>query len=436
MPRTSHYRLPRKALAGVVTGVLASSAVAAALAGTAVNGSFGFNPIGGSADTSTWNPAAPFVLPEGFRQYVVSDETDLNIYGPGGIYPVSDGDGDDWPDMTTVNETGPHKGRYLYRTHEVRGLNGTTVPGTVGGVVSVVDLETGEARILVGPDTVNDYQALDGLRWTPWGTLLFAEEVSGGRLIEIVLDKNDPMTATAVIDRPAVGRLAHEGIDVGPDGSLYVIDENRGGAIFRFVPDAPGNLASGKLYALKVTGTDGVGQGQWVGPLDPANARAAAAAAGAFGYQRPEDIEVIGKKLYVAVTEGPVVGGVEAYDGRVIAIDLKTLKVTNFVKPNVNVPVEIGAQTGFDNPDNLAEAPNGDLVIIEDNVPSDIWWARPDEDGDGDSDEVLLFASLTDPGAEGTGIYWGKDNKTLFVNIQHSAAPNGDGTWAITNRKK
>jgi secreted PhoX family phosphatase len=48
---------------------------------------------------------------------------------------------------------------------------------------------------------------------------------------------------------------------------------------------------------------------------------------------------------------------------------------------------------------------------------------------------VHLFASLSDPGAEGTGIYWGKDPHTMFVNVQHSAAPDGDATWAITNRK-
>jgi len=72
---------------------------------------------------------------------------------------------------------------------------------------------------------------------------------------------------------------------------------------------------------------------------------------------------------------------VQTFDGRVLAIDLWTLEVSNFIKPGVNVPVEIGVpgdadfQTGFDNPDNLAETPDGKLVIVEDNVPSDIWIA-------------------------------------------------------------
>ena len=44
-----------------------------------------------------------------------------------------------------------------------------------------------------------------------------------------------------------------------------------------------------------------------------------------------------------------------------------------------------------------------------------------------------LSASLKDPAAEGTGIYFGKDPHTLFVNVQHSLTEN-DKTVAITNR--
>lgn len=46
-----------------------------------------------------------------------------------------------------------------------------------------------------------------------------------GHIYEIVLDPNDPMTAIDVKDHPQVGRLRHEGIEVGSDGSVYVIDE-------------------------------------------------------------------------------------------------------------------------------------------------------------------------------------------------------------------
>jgi len=118
----------------------------------------------------------------------------------------------------------------------------------------------------------------------------------------------------------------------------------------------------------------------------------------------------------------------------VLAIDLGSLEVSDFVYPGRNVPVEANGATGFDNPDNLAQTPDGKLIIVEDNVPSDIWIADKDRDGDGAADNVWLFASLTDPSAEGTGIYFGKDPKTMFVNVQHSAIDDGDATWAITRR--
>lgn len=404
---------------------------------------FNFKALEESANSADWDPAAPWKLPKGFTQYVVSDETALNIYDAGR---------DDWHDMNVVNETGPQAGRFMYRTHELR----FPANQPEGGTVSVVDLKTGETKILAQDIS---YDALDGIRWTPWGTVLFAEEKTGGRLFEIQLNP-DMMTAAAVIDRPEVGRLAHEGIDLDADGNIYIVDEHRGrtsgcdlgvpcgGGVYKFVPDTYGDLSSGSLYVLGIeesTRRDNTGQGVWLGPIDPSDARRSGTLAGGASYQRPEDVEIIDDILYVAITEGPRDEyGREYYEGRVIAINLKTMQVSNFVKAGVNVPVEIGKpgeeghQSGFDSVDNLAEAPNGDLIMIEDNVPSDIWFASTKKvDAYGASKKVELFASLTDPGAEGTGIYFSPtDPSTLYVNIQHSAADDGDGTWAITRKGK
>ena len=400
---------------------------------------FNFKPIDSSANAADWNATAPWKLPKGYTQTIVSDETRLNIY---------DGGRDDWHDMNTVNETGPMAGRFMYRTHELRYPDNQPE----GGSLSVVDLHTGETTLLA-QDT--SYNALDGVRWSPWGTVVFAEETAAGRFFEIELN-DDLITAKAIHDRPAVGRLAHEGIDFDADGNVYVVDEHRGrsvgcdgvvpcgGGVYKFVSETYGDLSAGSLYVLKVTGPDGTGQGEWVGPIDAENARIAGTAAGGQSHQRPEDLEVINGVLYVAVTEGPGdETGKEHYEGRVISVDLDSMAVRNFVKADVNVAVEIGKpgedghQSGFDSVDNLAEAPNGDLIMIEDNKPSDIWFASTKTNEFGSSEDVRLFASLTDPGAEGTGIYFSPlDSNTLYVNIQHSAADDGDATWAITRKGK
>ena len=422
----------------MLPGIVALTFFSTIAADTVKTGFSDFIPIEQSAKQSQWNADAPWKIPQGYSQHVVSDESALNIYGAGR---------NDWHDMNTVNENGPQTGRFLYRTHELR------YPRNLpqGGAISVVDLKTGKSRILaVDPD----YDALDGIRWTPWGTLLFAEEKTGGRLFEIELNA-DLVSVKKIHDRPAVGRLAHEGIEIDDGGNLYLVDEHRGnstgcdsvkpcgGGIYKFIPDTSGDLSAGSLYALKVTGDDGTGQGEWVGPIDPMDARMTGTQAGGQSYQRPEDLEIIDGILYAAITEGPRDEfGEEIYESRVISIDLKTLQVSNFVKPGLNVPREIGVpadkdhQSGFDGADNLAEAPNGDLVIIEDNTPSDIWFASTDNVSEfGASQSVRLFASLSDPEAEGSGIYFSPfDPYTLYVNIQHAAAFDGDGTWAIIRK--
>lgn len=171
------------------------------------------------------------------------------------------------------------------------------------------------------------------------------------------------------------------------------------------------------------------------------SARVAAKAVGATPYCRPEDLERIGNMLYAALTcEDANNPANTSGPGAILSVSLGNVPMVNyFVKPGSNVPFEVkptstaAGVTGFKSPDNLANGPDGKLWIVEDNDNSDIWVALPDRDGGGMSDGVSLFASLKDKAAEGTGIYFGKDPRTLFVNIQHSGTGN-DKTMAITNR--
>jgi len=378
---------------------------------------FDFTPLAGSAygaTTTDWTQ--PFLLPQGYTQELVADETVLDIYTGA----------DDLTDMNTVNETGRQAGRFLYRTHEVDG----------NGALSVVDLRTGAAEVIVQDA---GWRRLDGLEWTPWGTLLFAEETAGGRLFEAFLDPHDPTVVMRVEERPQVGILRHEGIAATRD-AVYVVDELNGGSIYMFVPARRGDLSAGQLYALKLTGLSDadqlwnpatysakVGDFAWV-PLDmvqaAVDADVAANAVGATEFGRPEDLQVIGHTLYVANTS----------EDRVIAVDLRAERVTGYLEAGVNLPLEDAAAgvTGLNSPDNLAATADGRLVVVEDNVPSDIWFADQDRNRDGVADGASLFASLVDPGAEGTGIYLGTDPRTLYVNVQHPDKPQADGTWRIT----
>jgi hypothetical protein len=161
--------------------------------------------------------------------------------------------------------------------------------GRLDGIITGLAPATAEDLRTGMPDAV--YQA----RWT-WST--------------------DRQTGAAVA-RPAIGSRAHEGLRFDSKGILYGISETGPGYIYRFVPDRPGDLSSGQLYALKVADASSrTGPAEWV-PLpsaaSQANSVSAAAAAGATGWSRPEDVEIGDHTLYVAITG----------ENLVLAIDLR-----------------------------------------------------------------------------------------------------------------
>ncbi len=399
-----------------------------------VSAEFSFTPLSSSAWSETTTDSGvlnsrPFKIPAGFTQRILSDETRLDIY-----------EGNDWTDMQVLNEDGKDAGRYLYRTHEVRRHNDRHRDGREGGAVSVVDRVSGQTTLFA---TREDWEAIDGLLWTPWNSLLVTEEqkhntspdpdypdAARGLVYELFPDPDDPARVARILARPLLGSLTHEGIEHDASGNIYVVDEDDAGAIYRFVPEHPGDLASGRLFALRVAEGAQTGLADWVPlELDPGtfDARRAARKAGATAFCRPEDLERIGTTLYAALT-------CEEGDGAILSIRLGTENpdVHYFVKPGEHVAAEnsLLRKTGFRHPDNLADGPGGRLWITEDNAPGDIWVASPDRDGDGSSDRVELFASLHDRKAEPGGIYFGGTPARLFVAIQHSSTGN-DKTLVI-----
>jgi hypothetical protein len=381
-----------------------------------------------------------FQLPEGYSQQIIARQSDIDTTSLEVNF-----------DMLTLNETGPQAGRFLYRTHEVRPY----------AALSVTDLKTGENSLVAER---MDWESFDGLVWTPHRTILMAEE----RIVQTYRDPDLPNVERGlvyeyfpgtgeIVARPALGARSHEGIRFDTQGNVYGISESRGlknagapgqsGAIFKFVPDRRGDLSSGQLYALRVRNGAMTGPADWVPlDLDPVtfDSDAAAQAVNATAWDRPEDIAMASSTgnnkggqqvMYVAVTES---SQLPQDNGLVLKVELNgdEAYVSNYVEPGVNVSVEIGdafdsdAGTGFDDPDNLALAPNGDLYITEDDSPGDIWVAR----GSGPvADEVELFARLKDCGAEPSGVYFSKNGQTLYVNSQHAGLNAGDDlTVAIT----
>lgn len=207
--------------------------------------------------------------------------------------------------------------------------------GTNPGVQRVALSDGNVSTILFGT------KGCDGIRTTPWGTILATEEEDDGRAYEIIdpltttghwiEDRatgvirtaiNGASTSTKIVQRTALPTMAWEGLAVLPSGVVIAGDELRpgtgganldGGAIFKFIPNVPhlsgvigdlnqSPLVAGKTYAIAVScqakssssfpqygqGCE-IGVGAWL-RVNPLQARADANAKGATGYYRPEDL--------------------------------------------------------------------------------------------------------------------------------------------------
>lgn len=154
--------------------------------------------------------------------------------------------------MNTVNETGDHKGRYLFTPFE-SGRSG----------VQRTDPKTGETETLFIAEEPGDYVRWDASNWTPWGTYITAEEEwctapAGcttnpyGRLFELT----NPLTAGSVTEhgeaavvehRNVIPRVSHEGVRFDRDRNMYFIDELNGGSLYRYTSAASwGEIRSGR----------------------------------------------------------------------------------------------------------------------------------------------------------------------------------------------
>jgi Bacterial protein of unknown function (DUF839) len=315
--------------------------------------------------------------------------------------------------------------------------------------------------------------ACDGIRRTPWQTILATEETSSGGAYEIInplQQTNHTITDRAlgtvideyglpspsIVKRTALPIMAWEGLAVLPSGVVIAGDELRpgtgtpdvdGGAIFKFIPAAPRTasgpilnlsespLAAGNVYALRMSCTTGVqfgqgceiGSGAWI-VVGAATARADADRLGATGYYRPEDLEQdeeyegVGVRFcWTNTGESDIANWGEVLCG----IDRAPL-VADPAQQTVTANRFVEGDADFNQPDNFAFQPRtGNHYVIEDNPNGDIFACLPDgADRDIKTDGCVKILSVKDSSAEPTGFKFTADGKTAYLSIQHSDDTN------------
>lgn len=412
-----------------------------------------FTPLTNSAGATT-DEAAPITFADpNIQQASIANRSAQLLFGK----PNSG----NW-DMNTLNETGAHRRRFLFTVFE-----------TDQSGVQRYDLKTGQTDTIWHSLFSGGHVAFDPSFWTPWGTLITAEESwetvpAGstspyGRLFEF----KNPLDAPAItaplistsnnganfVHQNVIPRVSHEGIQFDEEGNMYFIDELNGGNLYMYksaaklshVKAGADYFAAGQTFVLRVgdgntpnatgaytwvpfTNSNGAGLPgaltitdiRGVTSVDARNTTNISAFKGT-DYQRPEDMQIqtIGKDqyLYVATTT----------THEVYRLDLKNNTISLFASRNT-IDLATGLPVGnpFSSPDNLAVDNEGNIYIVEDRaggVDNDIWFAR-DLNKDGDltdlGEGIGRWASNGTVGSEFTGLYFDPiDFRRGWVNIQH-----------------
>jgi secreted PhoX family phosphatase len=359
----------------------------------------------------------------------------------------------------------------------IEGSRELIAEGKYNPSVQAIDIVTGDVKTIV-----RGLVGCDGLRVSPWGTILATEEFAddNGALYEIlwssesseqytitergangepasVVDSSGNSAIDRVVKRTALPSMAWEGMLVTASGVVIGGDEERpgsvaqdadGGAIFKFVPDtlrtgtgpiaslSESPLVAGQNYALQVSCINNgqqfgqgceIGRGAWR-PVAAATARPDADKVGATGYYRPEDLHADpnytgpGIRFCVANTGNASAAN---YGEVLCAIDTNP-NVGSSTTGTVSINRFIEGDTQLNQPDNLEfQVGSGIVYVIEDNGFGDIWACLPDGgDRDIKSDGCVRVVSLRDSSAEPTGFMFHPDGTKAYVVVQHSADPS------------
>lgn len=273
---------------------------------------------------------------------------------------------------------------------------------------------------------------------TPWGTWLTCEEaptgpgqkygegleINHGWVFEVPADATGLVKAVPL---RAMGRFNHEAACIDPEtGMAYMTEDRDDGVIYRFIPAVAGDLAQGgRLQAMVIEGlTDtrnwprneqaaAMAKRQyytvgWI-DLDDVEApkddlRLRAAAAGAALIARGEGIHMGTDDLFICSTSGGAAGLGQIF---------RLVPGRGKAPCRIELFFESESKEQFDFGDNLTVAPNGHLVVCEDQytevVDNHLRGITPQ----GTAYPLARLRWQT----EFAGVCFSPDGKTLFVNV-------------------
>lgn len=352
----------------------------------AVAGGLGYGPL-------KRDPAGLLDLPEGFSYRIILEQG--QPMSDGGRVPGS-------PDGTGVFLMADGSYR-LVRNHELESHQHGRAPygggwrppekaffdpGALGGTITTVldrDLRVQKSFVSLA-GTVRNCAGCA----TPWGSWLSCEEsvkspADGtnyqrvhGYVFEVPAAADGPADPVPL---KAMGRFLHEGAAVDPGSGVVYQTEDRGdGCIYKFRPQAPGELSRGRLFALRVRDRPGLNTGNpaggaaiavgkplpadWVELREPDSQddtlRLQAKALGAATFVRGEGMAWRGKSVVFTATSGGAAGLGQLWE---FAPDAQSPTGAG----SLTLLAEAAEQCEFNKPDNLAVQPGGELIFAEDN---------------------------------------------------------------------
>ncbi|MDP5189567.1 alkaline phosphatase PhoX [Rheinheimera baltica] len=313
--------------------------------------------------------------------------------------------------------------------------DGVALPGGTSHIIYNVKTQKREQEFLSLCGTMRNCSG--GI--TPWGSWLTCEES--------VLNESDgfakphgfifevPATAKGLVNAEpivAMGRFNHEAAAVDPRTGIVYLTEDRGDSLFyRFIPNQTGKLnKGGKLQAMAVKRKPQFDSRNWIdaamalqvnmdvewvdltepeSPKDDLRLRGYAQGAALFA--RGEGIHWGDKELYFCCTNGG-----KKQLGQVMKYQPSPFEGTDkeqAVPGQIQLFLESVDKSLFNFGDNLTVAPNGHLIVCEDQytaiVDNHLRGVTPQGD-------VYNFARLTAQ-TELAGACFSPDGKTLFVNV-------------------